>query len=100
MSNQAVPAVAYLRRSKTLQEMSIEGQKAAIIKYAAEKGYVIVRWYMDDGISGDATEDRAGFLQMLSDAGELRDFQAIICWDNKRFGRFDSIEYGYYVHPL
>jgi hypothetical protein len=24
----------------------------------------------------------------------------MLCWDEKRFGRFDSIEYGYYLYPL
>jgi DNA invertase Pin-like site-specific DNA recombinase len=93
-------AVAYLRRSTEKQEASIEQQRAAIKKYADEKGYVIVREYVDDGISGDSTDQREAFRQMIADATALGDFQAIICWDQKRFGRFDSVEYGYWVFPL
>ena len=39
-----------------------------ISKYATERGYQIIRWYVDDGISGDSTEKRHGFLQMIEDA--------------------------------
>jgi DNA invertase Pin-like site-specific DNA recombinase len=28
------------------------------------------------------------------------DFQAVLCWDQDRFGRFDSIEAGHWIHPL
>jgi DNA invertase Pin-like site-specific DNA recombinase len=37
---------------------------------------------------------------MIADAKELGDFEAILCWDQARFGRFDSIEAGYYINPL
>src|SRR5262245_23009219 len=99
MSNKAgslVPAVGYLRRSSdnASQETSIEDQEAAVSKYAADNGYQILRWYADDAISGDATEKRLEFLRMIADAQELRDFRAILSWDQARFGRFDSIEAG------
>jgi DNA invertase Pin-like site-specific DNA recombinase len=49
-----VPAVAYLRCSTDEQtEQSIPAQRQAIQRYAAEKGYRIIREYVDDGISGD-----------------------------------------------
>src|SRR5262249_22619810 len=51
-------------------------------------------------ISGDDTKKRKGFRRMVTDAGELADFKAILCWDRKRFGRFDGIEYGFYAHQL
>jgi DNA invertase Pin-like site-specific DNA recombinase len=97
-----IPAAGYLRRSgdDETQKASIPEQKEAVQKYAEEKGYHIVRWYIDDAISGDDTKNRAAFLRMVRDATTLRDFKAIICWDGKRFGRFNSIEYGYYVYPL
>ena len=100
MSKTWIPAVGYLRRSTEKQEASIRDQKSAIEKYAFEKGYRIVRWYIDDGISGDATEKRVGFLNMIDDANRLRDFKAILCWDQDRFGRFDSIEAGEWISPL
>jgi site-specific DNA recombinase len=97
-----IPAVGYLRRSDDTdsQAESIPEQRAAVEQYAADKGYRIVRWYEDDAISGDNTRKRRGFLQMVEDARRLGDFRAILCWDRARFGRFDSIEYGYYVFPL
>ena len=37
---------------------------------------------------------------MLDDAGRLKDFEAVLCWDQDRFGRFDPLEAGYWVKPL
>src|SRR5262245_57453367 len=95
-----VPAVGYLRRSTDKQEASIEEQRAAVIKYAAERSYRIIRWYVDDAISGDDTRNRIAFKRMVKDATELGDFKVILCWDRKRFGRFDSIEYGHHAYQL
>jgi len=55
--------------------------------------------YADEGISGDNAK-RPGFQAMLRDAVEKRDFAAIICWDQDRFARFDSIKAGKYIDPL
>src|SRR5262249_34953306 len=75
-------------------------QTEAVQTYAADHGYHIIRWYIDDAISGNDTRKRRDFLRMIDDAQTKGDFKAIICWDGKRFGRFDSIEYGHYVFPL
>jgi DNA protecting protein DprA len=99
-ATQAARAVAYLRMSSDKQERSVEGQRAEVEKYAARHGYRIVREYVDEGISGDATEKRAAFRQMLRDAAERGDFRAVLCWDQDRFGRFDPLEAGYWVKPL
>jgi DNA invertase Pin-like site-specific DNA recombinase len=99
MVAQAVPAVAYYRMRTDRQEASIRRQRESVEAYASANGYQILREYSDEGISGDATEKRAGFLKMRDDAGR-GDFQVILCWDKDRFGRFDSIEQGYWVKPL
>jgi hypothetical protein len=39
-------------------------------------------------------------MQLLKDASRGRDFSVILCDDKDRFGRFDSIDHGYYVKPL
>jgi DNA invertase Pin-like site-specific DNA recombinase len=94
------PAAGYLRRSTDKQDASIADQTKAVQQYADEHGYQLVRWYTDDAISGDATEDRAAFQHLHEDAIRRADFKVILCWDQDRFGRFDSIEAGYWIHPL
>jgi DNA invertase Pin-like site-specific DNA recombinase len=98
-SNGRTPAVAYYRASTDRQEASIPRQRESVQAYAQAKGYEIIREYADDGISGDATERRTGFLRMREDAAR-GDFRVILCWDKDRFGRFDSVEQGYWVKPL
>src|SRR5262245_8332712 len=99
MAGSSIDAAGYLRRSNEKQEKSIADQKTEIEKLAKRLGYKIIRWYIDDGISGDDTERRAGFKQMLADA-KRGDFQVVLCWDQDRFGRFDPLEAGYWVKPL
>jgi DNA invertase Pin-like site-specific DNA recombinase len=92
-------AVAYYRMSTDKQDTSIADQRGEVQRYAALKGYTIVKEYFDEGISGDATAKRKQFQQMLADA-QGGSFGIILCWDVDRFGRFDSIESGFVVHPL
>lgn len=94
-----IPAGAYYRMSTDDQATSVPGQRSAVMPFAAEHGFQIVAEYIDEGISGDATEKRKEFQRMIADAvaGKIK---AILCWDQDRFGRFDSIEAGYWIHPL
>ena len=94
-----IAAVGYVRMSTDKQETSPEQQQQEIEAYAAKHGYSVLRWYADLGISGDRTEKRVQFQQMIADAEDGR-FKAILCWDQDRFGRFDSLESGYWIHPL
>jgi DNA invertase Pin-like site-specific DNA recombinase len=89
-----IDAVGYLRRSTDKQEPSLEDQRFWIEQWAEANGYNIIRWYVDDAISGHDTRKRAEFLRMVRDATEKGDFRAIICRDRKRFGRFDTHESG------
>ncbi len=100
MAKGSIRAVLYLRMSTDRQETSIPDQREAVTKLAAKLGYVIVREYKDEGISGDDTERRRGFQQMLADARQLGDFDCVLCWDQDRFGRFDPLEAGYWIKPL
>ena len=64
---ESVPAVAYLRRSTSRQEKSLTDQRTEIERYALQQGYRILRWYEDDGISGDATECRVRIVKHRGD---------------------------------
>ena len=78
MPKTLTPAVAYIRMSSGKQEASPAQQRAEIRKLAKQHHYRIVRWYFDEGISGDATEKRAEFQRMITDAEEKRDFCACL----------------------
>ena len=94
-----VRVAAYYRMSSDRQEASIPAQRKAVTQYAKDHGYRIVKEYVDEGISGDATEKRLAFQRMTADAGR-GDWSCIVCWDQDRFGRFDPIEGGYWIKPL
>jgi len=95
-----IPAVSYIRMSSGQQEASPAQQRAEVKKLAERHGCHIIREYFDEAISGDDTKKRKAFRQMIEDAQEKGDFCAILCWDQDRFGRFDSIEAGRWIHPL
>jgi DNA invertase Pin-like site-specific DNA recombinase len=82
------------------QEASIPAQREAVDAYARKNGFRILREYVDEGISGDATEKRVQFLRMRDDAVERGDFEVILCWDQDRFGRFDTLDAGYWIKPF
>jgi DNA invertase Pin-like site-specific DNA recombinase len=89
----------YLRMSSDKQETSIPQQEKSLRALCQRKGYRIVATYRDEGISGDATEKRKGFLRMLADAPGGK-FRRILAYDQDRFGRFDMLEAGFYISPL
>jgi DNA invertase Pin-like site-specific DNA recombinase len=95
-----IPAVGYARCSTDRQDTSVEDQIKAVTRYAEQHGYNILRWYVDDGISGDDTEHRLKFQKMIHDAKERADFAAILCWSQDRFGRFDQVEAGHWIYLL
>lgn len=90
---------AYIRMSSSAQEHSPAQQRKAIEDLARRKGYRIVRTYEDLGVSGDRTDRRPQFRQMISD-GAANAFDRILCWDRSRWGRFDSIDAGRWIAPL
>lgn len=92
--------VAYYRMSSDRQDKSIAEQREAVERYAREHDYRIIREYIDEGISGDETRRRVNFKRMISDAQTLCDFEIVVCWDQDRFGRFNSIEAGHWIYPL
>jgi hypothetical protein len=95
-----IPAVGYARRSTDMQERSIPDQQAHITKWAADNGYKINRWYIDDALSGTSTRGRDAFTEMIEAAEKAGDFETIICYDIARFSRGGTNETGYYIHRL
>src|SRR5262249_44069108 len=63
------------------------------------RGYLIVAEYVDEGVAGDELRRRKEFQRLLRDA-QTGQFDGILCDDNDRFGRFDSIDMGEIVAPL
>lgn len=92
-------AVAYLRMSSEKQATSIRDQRVAVHDFAERNGHELVGEYVDEAISGDATERRVAFQKMIADAGR-GGFRAIIVWDLSRLGRFDMLEAGFWLLPL
>ncbi len=94
-------AVGYVRRSTDRQEQSIPDQKRAIEEYLDDHDLRLLRFYVDDAISGTSTIGRRAFLDMIADAKRRScDFRFVVVYDVKRFGRVDNDEAGYYRHIL
>jgi DNA invertase Pin-like site-specific DNA recombinase len=94
-------AVGYVRRSTDRQEQSIPDQKKAIENYVTEHDLRLSKFYVDDAISGTSTIGRRAFQQMIADAQKpTGQFDKIVVYDVKRFGRIDNDEAGYYRHIL
>lgn len=57
---------------------SIQHQRQMLERYARERGYTNIRFYIDDGVSG-TTFQRPGFQQMISDiqSGQVRLWQRL-----------------------
>jgi DNA invertase Pin-like site-specific DNA recombinase len=85
--------------SSSQQEASPEQQRAALLQLAAKHHARVVAEYLDEGISGIATDRRRGFQQMLEDA-KAGKFKLILAWDQDRFSRLDSIDSGEIIAPL
>jgi DNA invertase Pin-like site-specific DNA recombinase len=100
-SGRATLAVGYARRSTDRQEQSIPDQQKVIQHYCDENGIRLLRWYIDDAISGTSSVNRPGFQKLLADAQTGHaEFGLIVVYDVKRFGRVDNDEAGYYRHLL
>jgi DNA invertase Pin-like site-specific DNA recombinase len=100
-NGRAKSAVGYCRRSTDRQEQSIPDQKEAVEQFAVEQGLRILRYYVDDAISGTSVAGRKAFQQLMADSQrEGCDFGFVVVYDVKRFGRVDNDEAGYYRHIL
>lgn len=73
---------------------SIINQKKILKKYAMDRGYTNIRFYIDDGISG-TTFNRPGFQGMIADV-EAGKVKRVIVKDMSRLGR-DYLQVGMYT---
>lgn len=99
VSTKLIDVAGYLRMSSDKQDTSIADQRAELIAYAAKRGYRIVKWFTDEGISGWKNKQRHGFHALINDAPD-GDFRGVLCWDQSRFSRFDPMEANYFWHIL
>lgn len=76
------------------ESLSIENQKAMLIKYVREQGWTLHDIYVDDGISG-TTFEREGVQRLLGDA-KSGIINTIVVKDLSRFGR-NYIQVGQYI---
>ena len=79
---------AYCRVStdKEAQLDSLKNQKEYFKEYAEKNGHLLIKLYVDEGISGKQKSNRFQFLQMISDAKEYM-FDMIVTKDISRFAR-------------
>jgi DNA invertase Pin-like site-specific DNA recombinase len=83
-----------------LQEESPEQQKKEILSFAERIGFSITEWYVDFGKSGTTFDQRPEFQRLRRKVEESPNFQAVICYDESRWGRaIDAEENTYWrVH--
>ncbi len=87
-------AVIYARFSCDKQrEESIEGQIRECMAFARNKGFTVVKNYVDQAISA-RTDDRPQFQRMINDA-RGHGFDVVIVWKVDRFSRsrYDALKY-------
>jgi len=81
----ALRAALYLRTSSN--ERTVENQRRELEAAAAQRGWVIVATYADEGISGSKGRDkRPGLDGLLKDATRGK-FDVVMCWAVDRMGR-------------
>jgi DNA invertase Pin-like site-specific DNA recombinase len=90
--NGQVRCACYVRMSNTRQEDSPERQRSQVRPYCKDKGYALVREYVDEGIAGDVFERRPGFQQLLKDA-KAGLFSVIVADEWSRLSRQDPVDF-------
>lgn len=80
-SKRLIRTVAYIRCSHEEQKkhgFTVEAQKKGLQKYANEKGYIIVDWYIDEAKSGrKKAKTRKELMRLVEDAKQKK-FEMII----------------------
>lgn len=86
-------AIAYYRCSSDKQETSVKQQQEEAKRYADAHGYIIIKEFIDDGISGKTqTKKRKDFYNMLAQIEEIKP-AILILWKVDRLARNDDDMY-------
>ena len=91
LQQELIEAVGYLRLSRDDGEdesTSITNQRAIIDDWAKKNGFIITKWYTDDGYSGYSL-DRPGFNELREDLNNGK-VNVIIAKHLSRIGRHNS----------
>lgn len=80
-------AVAYLRVSTDDQALGPEAQRAAIDRWAAAAGVVVVSWHEDRGVSGGASLDKRPALLEALEAAKVAGAGVIVVAKRDRLAR-------------
>ena len=80
-------AVGYLRCSTDMQDDSPEQQKKEILAFASRVGFDVIEWFEDFGKSGTTFEERPQFRRLRERVENRPSFEAVICYDESRWGR-------------
>jgi site-specific DNA recombinase len=88
-------AVIYLRVSSAGQVktdydpegLSIPAQREACQRYAERLGAVVIREYVEPGVSGGSLLKRGAFKRMIAETDALRDVDYVIVWSVSRWAR-------------
>ncbi len=93
-----VRAAQYVRMSTEHQRYSTENQADAIARYAAARGFEIVRTYADEGKSGLNLNGREALQELIRDVTSgTADYAVVLVYDISRWGRFqDADQSAYY----
>ena len=93
-----IRAAQYVRMSTEHQRYSTENQAEAIARYAAARGFEIIRTYADEGKSGLNLDGREALQELISDVTSGRaDYSIVVVYDISRWGRFqDADQSAYY----
>ena len=82
------------------QQYSTANQSEVILRYAEQRGIVVVRTYADDGKSGLRLDGRDALKRLIDDVlSRQADFSTILVYDVSRWGRFqDTDESAHYEY--
>lgn len=91
----------YMRCSTDMQDMSTVDQRKKLKNYCSEKKYIIVKEFIDEGISGTTIENRPGVMRIFQMVQTRQhDFAKLIILNESRFGRLPNTKEAFHYEYL